>query len=205
MGEYVFPLFHIPDDRFTKMILNPFMNTRKMYDGLHALNISQSFFIQDFYCPIEKTVAFLEESEKKLNIFPVWLCPMKPATSPQKLSPSFIDSELLIDVGIWGRTKEFLADSIGLNTYFENFAKKIKARKMLYAHAYYTEEEFWTIYDKEWYEKLRKKYNADKIFPDIWQKTHVRNEKYKTHYWRGIFQIIRESLRGKHMNNVESV
>jgi hypothetical protein len=200
MAEFGFQLFHIPSDRFTKFIFNPFLNTRKLYDGMHALNISQNYFIQDFYCPIENTVEFLEYSEQQLDIFPIWLCPMKPAKTPQKLSPHYIHSELLIDIGIWGQTDKYLADPIGKNRLFEKFAKKTNSRKMLYAHAYYTEEEFWQIYDKKWYDELRKKYHADKIFPDVWQKTHVSGKKYQTHILKGIVKMTLDTLKGKHLN-----
>lgn len=70
---------------------------------------------------------------------------------------------------------------------------------MLYAHAYYTEEEFWQVYDKGWYEKLREKYYANEIFPTVWQKVHVSGE-YKPHFMRGLWQIFRETLQGKHLN-----
>lgn len=201
MGEYAFPILHIPDNRLTKTILNPFMNTRKMYDGMHALNISQNYFIQDFYCPLEKTVEVMQESEDKLGIFPLWLCPMKPTDTPQKLSPSYIKSDFLIDIGIWGQSKKYLKDPIRLNKDFEEFARSTNSRKMLYAHAYYSEEDFWKIYDKDWYEKLRKKYHASEIFPDVWQKTHVKNKKYKVHFWKGVFQMMKESLMGTHLNS----
>lgn len=199
MGDYIFPLIHIPDDRITKTILNPLMNTRKLYDGLHAANISQDFFIQDFYCPIENSEEFLKESENKLGIFPIWLCPMRPAVNDQKLSPSYLKTDLIIDIGIWGQSDKYLKDKIGLNREFEKVAKRLKSRKMLYAHAYYSEEEFWGIYDKEWYAHLRKKYFADKIFPDVWQKTHVGKEKYKSHLWRGMFKVAIDSFKGKNM------
>lgn len=200
MGDYIFPLLHIPDDRITKTVLNPVMNTRKLYDGLHASNISQDFFIQDFYCPLENALKFLEKSEKKLEIFPIWLCPMKPAVEDQKLSPSFIETDLIIDIGIWGQSDKYLLDKIGLNRYFEIFAKELNSRKMLYAHAYYTEKEFWSIYEKKWYEHLRKKYFADKVFPDIWQKTHVGKELYEKRFWRGMFKVAIESFKGKNMS-----
>lgn len=201
MGDYAFSVLRLPNDRLTRFVLNPFMNTRKLYDGLHDLNISQNYFIQDFYCPQEKTLEFLEESEVKLNIFPIWLCPIKPTSTAQKLSPSFIDSKMLIDIGIWGQSKEYLKNTIELNQYFEDYAKKVKARKMLYAHAYYSEEEFWQIYDSTWYKKLRKKYYAEEIFPDVWEKTHVSNHKYKVHFIKGVYQLIKETLHGKHLNS----
>ena len=43
----------------------------------------------------------------------------------------------------------------------------------MYAHAYYPEKEFWQIYEKSWYTKLRKKYSAETVFPDIYEKTYV--------------------------------
>lgn len=201
MGDYTFPLLHLPENRITKTLLNPFMNTRKMYDGLNALNVSQNFFIQDFYCPIENTVAFLQESEEKLNIFPLWICPMKPATAPQKLSPSYIKTPVIMDIGIWGQSKKYLRNPIELNKLFETYAKRANSRKMLYAHAYYSEEEFWKIYDKEWYDGLRKKYHAEKIFPDIWEKTHVPNQRYQEHFWKGVWQLFKESFKGKNLNS----
>lgn len=44
---------------------------------------------------------------------------------------------------------------------------------MLYAHQYYTPEEFWNLYDKEKYDRLREKYYAANMFPDIYSVTHV--------------------------------
>ncbi|HEX7041614.1 MAG TPA: FAD-binding oxidoreductase [Patescibacteria group bacterium] len=201
MGEYTFPLLHLPDNKITKTILNPFMNTRKLYDGLHDLNASQDYFIQDFYCPLENSLKFMQESEEKLNIFPIWLCPMKPTKTAQKLSPSYIDTDLIIDIGIWGQSKKYLKSIIQLNRYFESYAKKVMARKMLYAHAYYSKEEFWEIYDRDWYHNLRKKYHSEEIFPDVWEKTHVENKRYQEHFWKGIWQLLKETLKGKNLNN----
>lgn len=200
MGEYTFSYLHLPSNRITKTLLNPFMNTRKLYDGLHALNISQNYFIQDFYCPIEKTLEFLKKSENDLSIFPLWLCPIKPTKTLQKLSPSFIPTSMLIDIGIWGQSKKYISNTVGLNKKFETYAKELSARKMLYAHTYYSEDEFWNIYDKKWYEILRKKYHAERIFPSVWEKTHVENKKYKVHFWPGVMKLIKESYKGKNLN-----
>lgn len=200
MGEYTFSYLHLPSNRFTKTLLNPFMNTRKLYDGLHALNISQNYFIQDFYCPLEKTLQFLKKSEKDLSIFPLWLCPIKPTQTLQKLSPSYIPASMLIDIGIWGQSKKYVSNIFDLNKKFEVYAKELSARKMLYAHAYYSEDEFWSIYDKKWYDLLRRKYHAEKIFPSVWKKTHVENKKYKVHFLRGVIQLMKESYKGKNLN-----
>lgn len=70
---------------------------------------------------------------------------------------------------------------------------------MLYAHAYYSEQDFWEIYDREWYNKLRGKYNAEGIFPDIWFKTHVSLKRYSVHMLKGMFRIFLETLHGRNL------
>lgn len=199
MGEYFFPIYHIPNNRLSKFILNPLLNTRKFYDGLHAVNISQNYFIQDFYIPEDQTQKFLEYSEKELGIFPIWLCPVLPTTTPQQLSPHYNDTAMMIDVGVWGQTEKFLKDPIGMNKQFETYVKNIHGRKMLYAHAYYSEKEFWNIYDPSWYEKLRKKYHATSVFPTVWDKVHVA-EKYQIHRLKGSLRLLMETIQGKHLN-----
>lgn len=198
-GELAFPILHVPNNKLTKFLLNPFFNTRKMYDSLHALNISQTFFLQDFYCPIENVLKFVDYSDKQLGIYPIWLCPIKPTRNSQKLSPHYIDTTMLIDIGIWGQYKENFSDPAGINRAFEDFANKTHSRKMFYAHSYYTEDEFWAIYDKNWYSLLRRKYHAENTFPEIWQKVHVSG-KYKQHFWQGVLKVFLDTLKGKHLN-----
>lgn len=44
--------------------------------------------------------------------------------------------------------------------------------KWLYAHAYYTEEEFWSIYDRKDHNELRAKYHADRL-SNVYDKVHT--------------------------------
>ncbi|MCJ1472524.1 hypothetical protein MMC13_001172 [Lambiella insularis] len=44
--------------------------------------------------------------------------------------------------------------------------------KWLYAHAYYTEEEFWSMYDRKWYEALRVKWSATTLL-SVYEKIKV--------------------------------
>jgi len=199
MGECVLTLLHFPHHRLMRFILNPWMNTRKLYDGLHATNISQDYFIQDFYVPASKTVDFMKYSEENLGVFPLWLCPLKPTSDEQKLSPHFIPGEMLIDVGIWGQTEKYLKDPIGLNQEFERHAESVGARKMLYAHAYYSHDDFWRIYDYRWYTRLRDKYHATEGFPEIWEKVHVTPHAFEHHMVKGALKIMLETFEGKHL------
>jgi delta24-sterol reductase len=61
-------------------------------------------------------------------------------------------------------------------------------KKWMYAHTYYTEAEFWKIYDKPWYEALRKKHKATNL-PTMYDKVVVR-EKYEVNARRGLLRTI---------------
>jgi len=189
MGEHSLSFLHIPSNRISKFLFDSLLHTRKMYKALHTVNITQNYFIQDFYCPFYKSLDFLKYIEDRLAIFPLWLCPIKTSKTPQKLSPHFLKGDMLLDIGIWGQTKKYLIDTTKANRDFEEYSYKNGARKMLYAEAYYTQEEFWKTYDYKWYKKLRKKYNAEKVFPDVWQKVYV-GKKYKVNLWKAFLKAV---------------
>ncbi|MEK7583086.1 MAG: FAD-binding protein [Patescibacteria group bacterium] len=201
MGEYFFSFMHLPHHRLLRFVLNPWMNTKKLYDALRATNTSQEYFVQDFFVPFDHTNEFIKYSDEKLGIYPLWLCPMKPTKTAQKLSPQCIDTDFLVDVGVWGQSQKYLNDAIGLDSIFETFAQTIGARKMLYARAYYPEKEFWKIYDYDWYKELRKKYHADSAFPEIWEKVHVSGRKMEHHILKGALELILQTIEGKNLNS----
>jgi len=169
-GKHGFTLFNIPYNKVTRFFLNALLTTRVQYRFLQARNEAQNYFAQDFCLPQEKALELLNYSQEKVNIYPLWLLPIKSARK-EKFSPAFIDSSLVIDIGIWGEgvkeTKRFLE----LNRNFEDFVKKSGGRKWLYAHSYYSKEQFWKIYDRFLYEHLRGKYSAATVFQELFEKT----------------------------------
>jgi hypothetical protein len=186
-------LFKIPFNRLTRFVLNRFFNTRVLYEFLHATNISQKFLIQDISLPKESTLKFLELIDKEVNIYPLWLCPLKP-TKDEKLSPTFNKTDLVINVGIWGEVDKDFNNFVTFNKTLENQVRGFNGREVLYAQEYYSEEDFWKIYDKEWYINLRNKYYSKDIFPDIYEKTKVK-EKYKESFLSGLIKVIRSELK----------
>jgi delta24-sterol reductase len=149
-----------------------------MYKGLHDTNLAQTFFIQDFYVPLSQTKKFLDISFDTLDIFPIWLCPIKSTKNPQRLSPHYLEEPMLIDVGIWGPVPSLNGNLEKINKKFEEYLELYRGRKMFYAESFYSEQKFWKIYDKRWYSSLRKKYKAEGIFPTIWEKVTVK-KRYK--------------------------
>ncbi|MDD5068268.1 MAG: FAD-binding protein [Candidatus Pacebacteria bacterium] len=194
MGEYALAIFHIPSTALNRIIFDRFLNTRKLYERLHVANVSQNYLIQDFYYPFDKAMEYLDFNSREMEIYPVWLCPIKATGTAQKLSPHYSTKDThLLNIGIYGQSKKFLKRGVvERNRQVEIFAEKNNARKMFYAQSYYPKDEFWKIYDYSWYLDLRKKYGALNVFPEIWEKIFV-SELYKPKVVTG---LLGHALKG---------
>lgn len=101
--------------------------------------------------------------------------------------------EMLMNVGVWGprlpNPDEFLAE----NRKLEHKVRELGGMKWLYAHCHYTKEEFWNIYDKEWYDGLRTKYHATYL-PSVYDKTRfdrdVEQRAIQGSWLRWLFSFI---------------
>lgn len=195
MGEYVFPLFHLPRGKFMRFIMNPVLSTRKLYEYMHVVNVTQNYFIQDFYYSFNKAKDYLDFNAKEFGIYPIWLCPIKATVEDQRLSPHYSTTkDLLLNIGIYGQSKKFLKKGyVSANREVEKLGASKGARKMFYAHSYYPRDEFWELYDKKWYQDIRKKYHADDVFPDIWEKIYV-SKKYNPKLFKNFLPYVLKEL-----------
>lgn len=194
VGRYAFQKLKLPFNKFTRFLMNPLMNTRTLYRFLQAINISQRQIVQDLCLPKETTLKFLEFIDKTTHIYPLWLLPGKLGNKYDKLSPGHLKTDMTIDVGVWGKTAGDYSDVIKINRDIEKTLDKLGGRKVLYAHQYYPENDFWRIYDKKWYDNLRLTYKANYTFPNVYEKTHVK-EKYKFSVLKGLWNFIRSPLK----------
>lgn len=201
MGDFFFKLMKIPgrNNKFNRTLFNPFLNTRKLYEVLHSMNWTHRFFIQDIYFPISRVLEYLNYVEQKLKIYPIWLCPLKNTTHPEKLSPNYLSSDLIVNVGIWGIPSNN-SNLVDLNRDVEVKTEELGGRKMFYAQTFYPEEEFWKIYDYDWYKRLRHKYRAEEVFPDIYEKVYVSG-KYKETTFVGFWKLLWSFISMKNLNS----
>ena len=75
-----------------------------------------------------------------------------------------------MNIGVWAKCPE--EGRIRANRTIEAKVKELQGMKWLYADTFYTEEEFWSIYDREWYNALRRQYSAEHL-PDVFQKVRT--------------------------------
>lgn len=112
MGDFFFEYTHLPNIGFLRGVLNPMFDTRTLFLGLQKGRLAKEFFIQDICFPIENTKNFLEFLDESLGIYPLWICPLKPAKKEEFLCSHCQSTELVLNVGIWGRTDKYLSNPV---------------------------------------------------------------------------------------------
>lgn len=179
VGRSAFSYFPFPFNRLTRWALDDFCKTRMLYKALHASGQSATYIVQDLALPYATAEDFVDYTSEKFGIWPLWLCPLqtgrKPTFHPHHTGPHRESTETeMINIGLWGRGKGTAADCVALNRDLEDkLANTFGGMKWFYAHAYYTADAFWRIYDRPAYEALREKYNATTL-PSVHDKITVR-------------------------------
>jgi len=129
--------------------------------------------IQDVEIPSDNTAAFLDYFLDDIGITPVWLCPLiqrDPTVSWElyRLDPATV----YINVGFWASKQLPSGEADGYyNRRIEAKVTELGGRKSLYSSAYYDEEEFWQLYNGPVYDVLKKTYDPDGRFPNLYDKT----------------------------------
>ena len=196
-GKYAFKYFMTPFNRVTRWALDYFMHTRVMYHALHASGHASKYIIQDLLLPRRTTEDFINYIDTKFGFWPLWLCPLKLGSEasmhPDLANGDFRDDKEnnLINVGVWGPGPSNYARFIGVNRELEQKVRQLGGIKWLYAQAYYTLQEFWSIYDKVWYDNLREKYHATYL-PNLYEKANVDLSVLdrKSETWSGWLQSL---------------
>lgn len=179
----------VPFNRFTRWFLDDFMHTRMLYRALHGSGESARFIVQDVAMPFSTTERLVDYTADELDIWPLWLCPLKrrapPTFHPHTTTPGKPDTEpeddMMLNVGIWGWGPAGHDEFVKANRALEGKIAELGGMKWLYAHTYYDEAEFWKIYgEREWYDQLRSKYKADEAgLPSVYDKVKVDLDKIK--------------------------
>lgn len=190
-GRYAYSYFITPFNRVTRYVLDHFMHTRVMYHALHRSGMMEQFIIQDMALPWLNIEKFFDWVDEKFQIYPQWLCPLVGDGAGGGLNPhGNKDGELngeegmMLNIGVWGPSP---AEPVATNRAIEAKLTELHGMKWLYAQTFYTEEEFWSIYDKKSYDELRLKYNAMTI-PNVYDKVGD-SQKNRGEGLKGIWSI----------------
>ena len=178
VGASAFEYFKFPFNRFTRWFLDDFLHTRMLFKALHASGESRNYIVQDLALPFSTVEDFINYTVESFNIWPLWLCPLRQTRIPT-LHPHSSETEAdgktlktMLNVGLWGFGPKEQNEFVAKNRELEHKLREFGGMKWLYAHTYYEEEEFWEMFDRQWYDNLRRKYHAE-LLPSVWHKVKV--------------------------------
>jgi hypothetical protein len=125
----------------------------------------------DTFLPFSRLKEFLLWYEKDFGHYPLWVVPYRRVHDYEWLADSFwkgMDDKLMVDIAIYGMKQR------GETNYYRLMEQKLmelNGVKTLISYNYYPEDEFWTIFHRENFEKVKAITDPDNIFRNLYEKT----------------------------------
>jgi hypothetical protein len=139
--------------------------------GVHGESV-----IQDVDIPIGRAAEFLAFLHAEVGILPIWLCPIRSpdARTAFTLYPLTPDT-MYVNFGFWDvvTTRERRPEGF-CNRLIERKVRELGGIKSLYSDSYFTEDEFWAIYNRPAYAALKERYDPAGALGDLYAKTVLR-------------------------------
>ena len=188
MGMYAYKHFMVPFLWLTRFLLDYFMHTRIMYHALHASGYTDRYIIQDIAFPTGNAAPFVEYVDQTFGIYPLWLCPLREDGRSSMGHPKPYEGNVggqtnagaydgeYVNIGFWGPYPSSETEYVRANREIEAKMCELGGLKWLYSRVFYTEEEWWQVYDGQKYNELRKRFKATSL-PTIWDKVRDRGRK----------------------------
>ncbi len=128
--------------------------------------------IQDVDIPLAHAAEFLAFLFREIGILPVWLCPIRPPCPARRFPLYPLRPDVVyVNFGFWDVVGGGEARPPGfLNRRIERKVTELSGIKSLYSDSFYTEDEFWSIYDGGAYRALKARYDPSGSLPDLYAK-----------------------------------
>jgi FAD/FMN-containing dehydrogenase len=136
------------------------------------LGIHNESVIQDVELPIERAEEFLTFYHDAIKFTPVWVCPTRAYRNDVRFDLYRLDpNKLYLNFGFWDviRTREKMPQG-HFNRLVEQKVRALDGMKSLYSDSYFSPEEFWSIYNKDAYDALKRKYDPKGRQRDLYRK-----------------------------------
>jgi FAD/FMN-containing dehydrogenase len=128
--------------------------------------------VQDVDIPVGRAAEFLDFFQRDIRMSPVWVCPFRQRDGASTWPLYVLDPEALyVNFGFWGTVPLQEGEQQGThNRLIEEAVERLGGRKSLYSDAYYSEDEFWRLYNGPAYNLLKKTYDPDGRLLDLYAK-----------------------------------
>jgi FAD/FMN-containing dehydrogenase len=138
----------------------------KMF-GIHAESV-----IQDIEVPVERAAEFLAFYFDTIKFMPVWICPTRAYRQQARFDLYRMNpATLYVNFGFWDVIRSRTKMPAGhYNRLVERKVRELDGMKSLYSDSFFSEEEFWSIYNRDAYMALKRKYDPQGRQKDLYQK-----------------------------------
>jgi FAD/FMN-containing dehydrogenase len=127
--------------------------------------------ILDVFLPFSQAPAFMEWYQREVGHFPLWCVPYKRVHDYEWLDESFyagMKDQLFLDLAIYGMQQP---RGKNIHRMIEEKLRELGGMKTLISHNYYSEEEFWSIWNKRNYDRVKAITDPQNLFRDLYSKT----------------------------------
>jgi FAD/FMN-containing dehydrogenase len=128
--------------------------------------------IQDIDIPVSHAPEFLAFLLREIGILPIWICPLR-ARVPARVFPLYnLEPETLyVNFGFWDAVPHREPRPPGyFNRRIELKTRELAGIKSLYSDAFFSEDEFWIIYNGAAYWNLKERYDPRGLLRDLYEK-----------------------------------
>ena len=144
----------------------------KLGDKLHWLLAQNNPTVTlDTFVPLSRVAEFLGWYERELEFYPLWAVPYRRVRDYEWLAPGFyagLRDDMFLDIALYGMRQT--GKRAGAHRRIERELMAVGGIKTLIAHNYYSEAEFWSIFNRGNYDAVKRITDPDNAFRDVYTK-----------------------------------
>ena len=162
VGDSAFKYTGVPNNKWTRWFLDDFLHTRMLYRALHASGSARQYLVQDLALPDDTVEEFVEYVEKELDIWPLWLCPLKQSPMPSlhphdcrdipAMKEDGVTLAPMLNVGVWGEPKNIDVTNydhfVEMEKNLEQELIRLGGMKWGYGKHFYDQNKFWAMFQQ---------------------------------------------------------
>lgn len=127
--------------------------------------------VVDVFIPSIRFEEFYDWYERDFDFFPLWIVPYQFKEFYPWIAPEYAKSmgdQFVIDCAVYGKPNSDPA--VDYSELMERKVTELKGIKTLISRNHYTEEEFWTIYNKPHYDKMKSRLDPKGLFASLYER-----------------------------------
>jgi FAD/FMN-containing dehydrogenase len=127
--------------------------------------------IQDVEIPVGRCAEFLDFFLSRVGMTPVWMCPLRLRGDQTWPLYPMRPGQAYVNFGFWGTVQLPPGESDGYyNRQIEDKVRELGGHKGLYSTSFYSQEEFWTLYNGSEYAELKQTYDPQGRLSGLYEK-----------------------------------